>query len=248
MTDQGINLIKDDGVQVFTQIFSEMVDGQILDIATGPGGFIGVLKKYLKSYQKITGIDVRQELLVKAREAHPENSIAFEQMDASQMSFPDESFDMVTCAFSLHHLIDILPVLDEIKRVLKPDGIVIFVEMYKDGQTPAQLTEVAIHHFAAEIDMQLGTNHNHTFERHEIIAMLENQFLMIDTHDFAELTQDPKDAEMREEIEKIIDVVTERAKDLEDYPKYQQQAEEIKLRLAEIGTHPASRLVVVAKA
>ena len=117
----------------------------------------------------------------------------------------------------------------------------------KTDKPPPELTEVSIHHFAAEIDMQLGTNHNHTFDRHEIIAMLENQFLVIDTHDFADLTQDPKDAEMREEIEKIIDVVTERAKGLPDYPKFQAKAKDIKNCLTEIGTHPASRLVLVAK-
>jgi SAM-dependent methyltransferase len=247
MTTEAFHLIEDDGTQVFTGIFSEMHGGQVLDIATGPGGFIGVLKQFLKSYDQITGIDVRQDLLDKARQAHPEENIVFKRMDAARMSYPEAHFDLVCCAFSLHHLVEIGAVLSELKRVLKPDGVVIFVEMYKDFQTAAQLTEVSIHHFGADSDMRLGINHNHTFDRGEIIAMLENKFLLIDTYDFADLSRDPKDPEVREAIEGVIDTVTERTKDLPDHPKFQEEGEALKRRLAEIGTHPASRLVVVAK-
>jgi ubiquinone/menaquinone biosynthesis C-methylase UbiE len=247
MPDQEFTLIKDDGTQTFTEIFSEMHGGQVLDIATGPGGFVGVLKQFLKSYDHITGIDVRQDLLDKAREAHPEEKITFEQMDAAEMTFPDQHFDLVGCGFSLHHLADIPAMLAEIRRVLKPDGIAVFVEMYKDGQSEAQQTEVSIHHFAADIDMQTGTLHNHTFDRGEIIAMLESQFLIIDAYDFADLEPNPKDPQTRVAIENVITTVCERGKDHPNYPKFQQQAEALKQRLAEIGTHPATRLAVVAK-
>jgi ubiquinone/menaquinone biosynthesis C-methylase UbiE len=247
MIDKSLKLITDDGTQTFTQVFSQMHGGQVLDIATGPGGFIGVLKQFLKSYDKITGIDVRQDLLDKAEEAFPEEQIVFELMDASEMTFPDGYFDLVCCAFSLHHLIDIASVIDEIKRVLKPDGVVVFVEMYKDHQTETQLTEVSVHHFGADSDMVRGINHNHTFNRYEIIEMLENQFLLIDVYDFADLTLDPKDPEMREAIENVIGIVTERTKELPEFPKFVKKGDALKQRLAEIGTHPASRLVLVAK-
>ena len=51
----------------------------------------------------------------------------FIQMDAHHLRFEDETFDMVFGAAILHHL-KMVPALDEIYRVLKPEGKVLFVE------------------------------------------------------------------------------------------------------------------------
>jgi ubiquinone/menaquinone biosynthesis C-methylase UbiE len=51
----------------------------------------------------------------------------FSLMDANNLEFADESFDMVIGSSILHHL-DFVRALDEIKRVLKPQGRMLFVE------------------------------------------------------------------------------------------------------------------------
>ena len=51
----------------------------------------------------------------------------FIQMDAHDLKFEDETFDMVFGAAILHHL-NIVPALDEICRVLKPNGKILFTE------------------------------------------------------------------------------------------------------------------------
>ena len=89
---------------------------------------------------------------------------------------------------------------------------------------------------------QTGNNHNHTFDRAEIINLLQGRFELVDAYDFADLTRDPKDEETRETIENIIDMVCNRGKDLADYPKFQRRAAVLKQRLAEVGTHPATRI------
>jgi ubiquinone/menaquinone biosynthesis C-methylase UbiE len=48
-------------------------------------------------------------------------------MDAHDLQFEDETFDFVYGAAILHHL-DMVPALDEIFRVLKPNGKILFVE------------------------------------------------------------------------------------------------------------------------
>jgi len=48
--------------------------------------------------------------------------ITFCQMDAEQLDFPDDSFDSVTCAFSLFQFPDMSRALAEMWRVLKPGG------------------------------------------------------------------------------------------------------------------------------
>ena len=51
----------------------------------------------------------------------------FLQMDAHHLQFDNETFDMVFGAAILHHL-NMVPALDEIYRVLKPEGQILFVE------------------------------------------------------------------------------------------------------------------------
>ena len=51
----------------------------------------------------------------------------FSLMDANNLEFADESFDMVIGSSILHHL-DFVKALDEIRRVLKPQGRMLFVE------------------------------------------------------------------------------------------------------------------------
>ena len=51
----------------------------------------------------------------------------FLQMDAHDLKFEDETFDMVFGAAILHHL-NMVPALDEICRVLKPNGKILFAE------------------------------------------------------------------------------------------------------------------------
>ena len=51
----------------------------------------------------------------------------FIQMDAHELLFENETFDMVFGSAILHHL-NMIPALDEIYRVLKPEGKILFVE------------------------------------------------------------------------------------------------------------------------
>jgi ubiquinone/menaquinone biosynthesis C-methylase UbiE len=60
-----------------------------------------------------------------AKQAAAEQGIAditFCQVDGEQLSFPDASFDAVTCAFSLFQFPDMSRALAEMRRVLRPRG------------------------------------------------------------------------------------------------------------------------------
>lgn len=52
---------------------------------------------------------------------------AFSLMDAMRLGFPDASFDVVFGSSILHHL-DLVPALDEVRRVLRPNGWIVFSE------------------------------------------------------------------------------------------------------------------------
>ncbi len=74
-------------------------------------------------------INISEKELQKGRNAAETSRVKprFSLMDANNLEFPDESFDMVIGSSILHHL-DFVRALDEIQRVLEPQGRMLFVE------------------------------------------------------------------------------------------------------------------------
>jgi len=79
----------------------------ILDVATGKGDFINTIIQALGSYKSVTGIDSNEHALNIARKTFLKMNIKFLKMDAYDITFNPESFDMVCLSNSLHHFSDI---------------------------------------------------------------------------------------------------------------------------------------------
>lgn len=79
--------------------------------------------------KKVTCINISQAELDKGINAAKNLSfeIDFHLMDANSLQFPDESFDIVYGGAILHHL-DIEKTLNHVYRVLKPGGLIVFLE------------------------------------------------------------------------------------------------------------------------
>lgn len=104
----------------------------ILDVATGTGDFAFESYKILKP-AKITGIDISNGMLEigrkKVEKAGLQNVITLEQGDSEAISFADNSFDAVTVAFGVRNFENLEKGLTEIKRVLKPGGRIVVLEL-----------------------------------------------------------------------------------------------------------------------
>ena len=76
------------------------------------------------------GIDLSEKMLAVAEKKSKADNITFQKMDASKMDFEDGSFDIVTISLGLHDMpLEIRDaVLNESKRVLKPDGQLYILE------------------------------------------------------------------------------------------------------------------------
>ncbi|NLH28755.1 MAG: bifunctional demethylmenaquinone methyltransferase/2-methoxy-6-polyprenyl-1,4-benzoquinol methylase UbiE [Bacteroidales bacterium] len=105
---------------------------QILDVATGTGDF-AILAQQILSPDKITGIDISEKMIEvgkkKIEAKGLENSITLKQQDCREMNFPNDTFDAVTVAFGVRNFENINASFREIHRVLKPDGIFLFLEL-----------------------------------------------------------------------------------------------------------------------
>ncbi len=104
--------------------------GKVLEVGVGTGLS---LPEY-KSHLDITGIDLAPEMLEKARERVAaeglKNVSGLREMDASDLQFPDASFDSVVAMYVITVVPDPEKVMRELARVVKPGGQVMLVNHF----------------------------------------------------------------------------------------------------------------------
>jgi phosphatidylethanolamine/phosphatidyl-N-methylethanolamine N-methyltransferase len=102
-------------------------DQKILEIGVGPGS---TLEFYPPSSQ-VVGIDISAPMIKRARlkatRLNSGNRYEFHVMDACNLDFPDNSFDVVMAAYVITTVCDPRRVCREMLRVVKPGGQIIAV-------------------------------------------------------------------------------------------------------------------------
>jgi ubiquinone/menaquinone biosynthesis C-methylase UbiE len=177
MEDLPEYLYKSGAIEIRDRLVS--ISGEkVLDVATESGDFILTLMKILKGEASFVGVDIsKKKWDPKKFEKMP---VEFMEMNAENLEFEDNAFDLVSISYSLHHLENIDKVLAETKRVLKPDGYIIIQEMFCDGnQTKAQVADMLTHHWHAEIDKLFGISHNQTLTKQELKNFIANLRLKV---------------------------------------------------------------------
>ncbi|MGB5364167.1 MAG: bifunctional demethylmenaquinone methyltransferase/2-methoxy-6-polyprenyl-1,4-benzoquinol methylase UbiE [Aureibaculum sp.] len=112
------------------QIVKEKNPETILDIATGTGDFAIMLSKL--NPKKIVGLDLSKGMLdigiEKIKKKNLDNLIEMVLGDSENLPFEDNSFDAITVGFGVRNFEDLDKGLQEIYRVLKPNGIFVVLE------------------------------------------------------------------------------------------------------------------------
>jgi ubiquinone/menaquinone biosynthesis C-methylase UbiE len=233
---------------MFKGKLKEISGGKILDVGTGRGDMVHVLMESFKSYTEIIGIDTSDMAIELAKKSFGEDNIRFIKMEAGKMEFEDNSFDTVCISNTLHHLkeVEMYIVLNEMKRVLKSNGLFIICEMYSDNQNETQMGHVSIHHFSAEMDRAQGRVHNDTFKRSEIFNIASELGLeILDAIDYVD-----EGVSSKEEIEETIDHFAKEIQLLRDNTEYERvlgKFEEVKSGLLSRGLSGATELVLMGK-
>ncbi|MFO0599478.1 MAG: methyltransferase domain-containing protein [Myxococcaceae bacterium] len=102
---------------------------RVLDLATGTGAMATRLLRDFPGVH-LAGVDLSPTQLAAARKNHPEVHVA--RADATRLPFADHTFDRVHCSWLLEHVRDPLPILREVRRVLRPEGFCVFIEVEND--------------------------------------------------------------------------------------------------------------------
>ena len=161
-------------MDLLEQKLNALSTGRILDVAAGRGGSLKYLLDTVNSWESAVGIDISEKNIAEAREKISDQRVSFDIMSADKLSFPDNSFDMVTNINSLHHLEHAGTALNEMLRVLKPGGTFLLCDMYSDTDNEQQLTHVYIHHLWAEVNRLEGIPHFDTYHRDRLVAMIQS--------------------------------------------------------------------------
>jgi ubiquinone/menaquinone biosynthesis C-methylase UbiE len=106
----------------------------VLDAGTGTAR-IPILIAQQRPQWQIIGIDMAESMLQlgkeKVEEAGLKKQIILEFVDAKNLPYQDGQFDMVISNSLFHHLPNPLPFLQEVKRVLKPQGGILIRDLIR---------------------------------------------------------------------------------------------------------------------
>ena len=106
--------------------------GRVLDAATGTGDIALELARHTHS---VVGLDLSPEMLnrgrIKTEKKGLRDSVDFIVGDALALPFIDNSFDCALNGFALRNVSDINLFLTELRRVVKPGGRVVCLELVR---------------------------------------------------------------------------------------------------------------------
>ena len=125
------------------QMVADRAEGNhVLEIAPGPGFCAIEIAK--SGRYSVTGLDISESFVRIARENAKTAGVDvdFCHGNASQMPFPDASFDFVVCTAAFKNFSDPIGALNEIHRVLKPRGRSAIIDLRKDATREEIASEV----------------------------------------------------------------------------------------------------------
>ncbi|MCZ8348128.1 MAG: class I SAM-dependent methyltransferase [Leptospiraceae bacterium] len=136
----------------------------ILDLGSGPGILTSLIAKNFPN-AKFTGVDRSKEMIQFSQISNPK--IQWMLADARKLPLDDASLSFLQHSFFLLHLPKPLEVLQEIDRVLKPGGLVFFVEPLSEKNKADQAildlmqayyTHLSLHPESIHVEEQYFTN------------------------------------------------------------------------------------------
>ena len=97
---------------------------KVIDLGCGYGWFCRSARA--QGAAEVTGIDVSEKMLARARELTQDDSIRYERGDLEELVLAHQAYDLIYSSLTLHYLPDIAPLLSTIYQSLQPGGWFVF--------------------------------------------------------------------------------------------------------------------------
>lgn len=143
---------------------------KILFVGVGTGADIELINF---SEHDITAIDYSPNMLVKAQAKFQNSNIQFLEMDAQNMTFDNESFDLIIASLILSVVPNGSTCFKEMERVLEQQGTIIIFDKFAPTNKKLSLPKILLRPFISLLGTDIGRN----FE--EIIAQKSNHIKVV---------------------------------------------------------------------
>lgn len=129
---------------------------KVLEVAVGPGLAMTEIARRIDSAVRVEGVDLSPGMLAVAQQnlsAAGLRHVHLSEMSASELHFPDASFDVLYNGYML----DLIPlaqmpvILNEFKRVLKPGGRLVLLNMSKPDAAHRTMRERIYGHLPPQV-------------------------------------------------------------------------------------------------
>ena len=113
---------------------AQFADGRrVLDAACGMA--YGTAMLAAAGAKEVVGVDLDEDVIAEVSAAAPD-ATSFQVADLRKLPFADDEFDYVVCFEAIEHVADPGVVLDQLARVLRPDGLLVLSTPNRDVYTP----------------------------------------------------------------------------------------------------------------
>jgi ubiquinone/menaquinone biosynthesis methyltransferase len=119
--------------------------GPVLDLCAGTMDLTAMLARSRPVEDRIVAVDFAPAMLEAGRGKAPRAEVVV--ADAAALPFEDASFAAVTCGFGVRNLADPVAVAREVRRLLRPGGVFVTLELFR----PTRPVTRAFHRAYAEL-------------------------------------------------------------------------------------------------
>ncbi len=149
--DFTFGIVAEAGRKRAVRYMNTLPPSRILEVGVGTGMSLPAYERK----HRITGIDLSTEMLEKARERKLRRNLSnvenILEMDAGDLKFEDDSFDVVVAMYVMTVVPDPVRVMRELARVCKPGGEVILVNHFSTDKGLRGKVEKRMARFAEEL-------------------------------------------------------------------------------------------------
>ena len=122
----------------------KLFDKKILDVGCAGGSTIRLSLKLGAKEKNIHGIDIREDRVIKAKKSFINANISV--MDARSTDYPDEYFDVIITFTLLSSILNTnyrIKISEEINRLLKPNGYILYYDFRYGNPFNSNVREVS---------------------------------------------------------------------------------------------------------
>jgi SAM-dependent methyltransferase len=157
----------DYGLQLYAKVASgaDLSEKDVLEVGCGRGGGTAFVHEHFHP-RTMTGVDLAHRAISSCQKTYPRPGLTFIAGDAEHLPFQDRSFDIVLNVESSHCYPDMLRFLGEVRRVLRPGGLLLLADARPtaDGVNLLDGSDVAV------LRSQLAQAGFRTLEEEDITA------------------------------------------------------------------------------